>query len=1235
MSLFGVSAPLPSNTPKPLGLDGQDFSSNEKAVALPWFTGAKWCPLKWITDIHNPVFEEVTQKTGKKSESVVAHDVFGDVAGVTSIGLADAILAIESQGTKVWEGRIERPSDSQDPDYYFTTITTDVGTCHFYWGRNDQPVDTKLLGPLGTTDSALEHPAYRGMPLAVWIKYYFGQASGDVPVPTTRVLLERTPKPTVGTFARQAHFQGESAVAAILEILTDPRFGLGMDASKFTASKWETIAGEVDTKIGRLSPFMERTRAANDLIREIMSYYDGWIRVENGKLVPGHFPHDGVVPSPITELSHHDFIDQQNLEMPGFPATINRAIVKYRNRDESLKKDTVTANNVRNRKARGGVGKSQEVDKLFFVDVRQAGEFANEFLSTGAEGENSGGGDVRRAKAVHPDTTPILEGDNFQLDDIDLTLDQVMRVVNRRIDFRGTLNLEFVNERGVFPLPYRPPDALQPVLGETFPQKVAQARVFEMPPELAGTPLGLPIAFLAKRPAAKYASPFAAITTKDVIGFRLWYSKDNTTYDLIGPQTTWAVRGVIRTALNSTDVDPTVQVTLDSDNLDIAKIQPQTDEEKDDDTLLLISGEEIFSVGNVSLNAFDYDLVTKRGRLGSAQESHAINDVVYLIFRSEIVRFTHKNFIESQLRYFKPQPYTGTNRLALTDATPPFQYTFIDRDPQRPVIAFQVIPSSSVVGEVKFIEGAITDVNGDLRNFIITANMMDGPDVESEITVQSGDIPKADQASFDFKTTFVFPLSGTWKIKVVATDAHEDGITTLLSADITVTVGGGSFGPADPTAPPALTGVVFTPGFETIWGEWDDVPVGGYLNIYENTVNVKPGTPVLRSYTNFFSRRVPGNNVTRYYWIEPVNRSGVVGTVSGSFAVTTTAGIGLPELLPNLQPIEIATSKPSTGNYDGRTIFLTTDKKLWRYDASVPEWTTKVDGADLISNSIVAGSIAAAAIVASHIGANEIIANIANIKDAIITSAKIASLSVTKLTSGDIESVTINLLSAGPAKIKSDNFLANVSGFQILGDGNAEFNDVNIRGDLDAGKIEISDVMYFHKDNPANTQDIQSWQTDEETVDRNCTDPGSISSINFVANDGTNPTPSVTFYGWASVDAAANAKNRFLRPEPIFYAAGVGEVEHHLSIWIRRGTSSTWDSWEYVTGANSAEAYTGVNFTGAAGVFVRGGNLGSSDRVQFALAPRLPDGTLRSGGDNTAVDANSELTVALTHSGTF
>ncbi|HEX5464450.1 MAG TPA: hypothetical protein VFW88_07020, partial [Burkholderiales bacterium] len=128
-----------------------------------------------------------------------------------------------------------------------------------------------------------------------------------------------------------------------------------------------------------------------------------------------------------------------------------------------------------------------------------------------------------------------------------------------------------------------------------------------------------------------------------------------------------------------------------------------------------------------------------------------------------------------------------------------------------------------------------------------------------------------------------------------------------------------------------------------------------------------------------------------------------------------SGAVELSKFADGITPVEIVGTLPATGNYDGRTVFLSTDKKLYRYNGTASAWTKALDGADIIANSITAGAISAGAIDASKIAANTITAD--NIAAGAIESAAIAAGAVVaaSISAGavDASKIEANTITAG------------------------------------------------------------------------------------------------------------------------------------------------------------------------------------------------------------------------------
>jgi hypothetical protein len=108
---------------------------------------------------------------------------------------------------------------------------------------------------------------------------------------------------------------------------------------------------------------------------------------------------------------------------------------------------------------------------------------------------------------------------------------------------------------------------------------------------------------------------------------------------------------------------------------------------------------------------------------------------------------------------------------------------------------------------------------------------------------------------------------------------------------------------------------------------------------------------------------------------------------------------------------EIVSSLPATGNYEGRTVFLTTDGKLYRYYSGA--WTAAVAASE-ITGQLTAGQIAS--LTAAQITGTLVAAQIASITapqiTGTLTAAQIASINAATITVGQLTAAQIASVAA-------------------------------------------------------------------------------------------------------------------------------------------------------------------------------------------------------------------------------
>ena len=171
--------------------------------------------------------------------------------------------------------------------------------------------------------------------------------------------------------------------------------------------------------------------------------------------------------------------------------------------------------------------------------------------------------------------------------------------------------------------------------------------------------------------------------------------------------------------------------------------------------------------------------------------------------------------------------------------------------------------------------------------------------------------------------------------------------------------------------------------------------------------------------------------------------------------------VTIDKLASGITAIEVLNALPTTGNSEGRTVFLTIDKKLYRYTGT--EWTASVPTVDLVgtitetqiannsittpklvtnavtSDKITAGAITADKIAAGSITADKIVAGTissAEIATSAITAEKLSANSVTagKIVTGAVTSDKIYVdslaaISGNMGSLTAGNITLDSSGF--------------------------------------------------------------------------------------------------------------------------------------------------------------------------------------------------------------
>jgi hypothetical protein len=331
-----------------------------------------------------------------------------------------------------------------------------------------------------------------------------------------------------------------------------------------------------------------------------------------------------------------------------------------------------------------------------------------------------------------------------------------------------------------------------------------------------------------------------------------------------------------------------------------------------------------------------------------------------------------------------------------------------------------------VQGDGTFINSAILDWNDVSNTFV------DYYEVEWRATVDSSYAATTTDESGIELSPLIDGIQYLFRVRAV-TIAGVRGPW----AEVSFTGGG------DTTAPGLPTGLSALGAFKYITVSWTNPADADFshVEIYENTTNNSASATLagISAGTNFV-RSGLGLTVTRYYWLKSVDFSGNKSAFTTGVSATTTwiddgdfeGGIRTLFQDAGLSAPEIVSSLPSTGNFQGRLVFLTTDNKLYRWTGSA--WTAAVPTVDL-TGTISEVQIANAAVTEAKIATSAITET--KISSSAVTSPKISAGAVVagKIAAGAVQAGNIAAGAIVANDIAAGTITAtNIAGSTITGD---------------------------------------------------------------------------------------------------------------------------------------------------------------------------------------------------------
>jgi len=211
------------------------------------------------------------------------------------------------------------------------------------------------------------------------------------------------------------------------------------------------------------------------------------------------------------------------------------------------------------------------------------------------------------------------------------------------------------------------------------------------------------------------------------------------------------------------------------------------------------------------------------------------------------------------------------------------------------------------------------------------------------------------------------------RVRAIAADGRQGAF-----ASVTFTGGG------DTTAPGLPTSISAVGGFKYIDINWTN-PADSDLNfveIYENSSNTSVGASLVgTSSGSTFTRTNLGLNQTKYYFLKSVDFSGNKSAFTSGVSGTTTFlddadfenGVRQIFIDAGLDVIEPVSSLPSSGDFTGQNVFLTSDNKLYGWNGT--SWVTSassVSNFNQLQGSIAASQIPSGTITEAKLGSNSV-----------------------------------------------------------------------------------------------------------------------------------------------------------------------------------------------------------------------------------------------------------------------
>jgi hypothetical protein len=782
---------------------------------------------------------------GKRGGGGKAKDYFGSIAGLVCAGPVDELVSIIVDKKTVWEGPMSRTGVGiTNPQ---SIAVAGYGTVIFYWGTDDQVVNTTL------TPELAHHPPYRRQAWVVLKDFLFGRERTSAP--NVEFVVRRK--------ARQATLTGPAAdldadhqanpLAALAELVTDPVFGLGQPQSLLDAPSWQTTADALTAQSARthLSAVLDQGTAFRSAVAGILVYFDGWLRWNSdGAVEAGRFIHNEAAPAfdATTTIDVHDLVEEVEFDAEGWADTVNEVLVRFRDRERAFKDAGARAVSAWNREV-VGEPRQARIERPFITRPQQAADHAAELVRMASETSLSGTLDVRAEKAV-----AILPGDVFLLNHDPVQLSIVCRCLEKThpASDAGRVLLRFAAERGIAPAPHQ---ATVQGLGEpqeVEAEEVSLQQIVQVPPVLAGGDTTVRIAVLAARTDPLSLGLYVHLQQED--GSGLFYQ--------LGGQTGWAITGTLQQAYSADapaagtvppdDDGESLRLTLDpaTNAQDLTKVSTTQTADSISDAAVLVwvfkasdpSQFEVMALKGIRIIDGEpfYRLKVRRARFGTRQLAFAADDRAFILLGEDLVTYSHARFpayaAAAATATFRLQSFNawGEADVSDTDVCPDIPYTF--DDPYAPDAVWLSVKRNWVeitdfdddfaLTDDFSLTAQATDAGSDLVGLTLIARL--GTDSRTLLAVTTGPTGTLTR-SVAFRPSSSAMTEGDWRLYVVADDS------TGRRREVQMTPGGGGS--------PVMLRLRTNPGADTAAIAPVATPPGGAVAAFPVAVTLASSTP--------------------------------------------------------------------------------------------------------------------------------------------------------------------------------------------------------------------------------------------------------------------------------------------------------------------------------------------------------------------------------------------------------